>query len=149
VKRHNTFPPRFDVCESDTAFFLESEFPGIERKEDIVIEKLRPKTLLVRAVNHRFDVGREWNLPGSVGVANYSAEAQQQGGPVATNPVISGSHERNWKAEMKHAPSGEIIERNEDCLQVRLAERRIGDLQRSFTYGSDGLDMNWIIGLSD
>jgi HSP20 family molecular chaperone IbpA len=135
-KSPNSFSPRFDVCESDTAFFLEGEFPGIERKEDIVIEKLGPRTLLVQAVNHRFNVGQEWNLPGSVGIVNDSAETQKQGGPVAPKPVISGGRERNGEVELKHAPDEGKIERDEDGLQVRLAERRIGDLQRSFTFPS-------------
>jgi hypothetical protein len=49
-------------------------------------------------------------------------------GHMATNMVVSRSQDRNGESEMKHAPGEENLERDEDCLQVRLAERRIGDL---------------------
>jgi hypothetical protein len=48
------FSLSFDGRESDSAFFLEAEFPGVGRKEDITIAKLGPRTLLVESNMARF-----------------------------------------------------------------------------------------------
>ena len=126
---HNSFSPRFDVRESDSAFFLEGEFPGIARKEDIVIEKLGKRTLLVQTTNCRFNVDEEWNQHGPVAHAN--AETEQQG-PRATNLAKSRSHDGGGNPENSSKEKGE----RDEGLQVRLDERRIGYLQRSFTFPS-------------
>jgi hypothetical protein len=58
------FSPSFDVRESDSAFFLEGEFPGVGRKENITIGKLGPRTLLVESNISRFDLHAEWGQLG-------------------------------------------------------------------------------------
>lgn len=125
---HNSFSPRFDIRESDSAFFLEGEFPGIARKEDIVIEKLGNRTLLVKTTNCRFNVDEEWNTHELA--AHADAEAQQQR-PTASNLANSGSHDGEGGRENSRKAKEE-----RNGFQVRLDERRIGHLQRSFTFPS-------------
>ena len=128
----NSFSPSFDVRESDFAFFLEGEFPGVGRKEDIVIEKLGQRTLLVQTTNSRFDIDAEWNPHGSVALASGNAEAQQQHGPKAITPAVSNTQDESGDRRARQH-SGE---RDEECYEVRLAERRVGYLVRSFTFPS-------------
>jgi HSP20 family molecular chaperone IbpA len=52
----NVLYPSFDVRETDSTVFLEGEFPGAARKEDITIEKLGPRTLFVESKVTHFDV---------------------------------------------------------------------------------------------
>ena len=60
VKHHNVFSPLFDVRETDDAFFLEGEFPGVGAKEDILIEKLGPRTLLVETKQEHYNLQQGW-----------------------------------------------------------------------------------------
>ena len=60
VKHHNVSSPLFDVRETDNAFFLEGEFPGTVAKEDILIEKLGPRTLLVETKQEHYDLQKGW-----------------------------------------------------------------------------------------
>jgi|HubBroStandDraft_4_1064222.scaffolds.fasta_scaffold214613_1 HSP20 family molecular chaperone IbpA len=123
---HNSLSPRFDIRESDSAFFLEGEFPGIARKEDIMIEKLGDRTLLVQTTNRRFNVDEEWNQHEPATHTN--AEAQQQR-PRAANLAKSGSQDREGDLENSS-------KEKEEGFHIRLDERRIGHLQRSFTFPS-------------
>lgn len=64
--RHNhtnnavtTFNPRFDVCETETAYELHGELPGLER-ENVSIEFVDPQTLVVKG---RIERGYEEGSP--------------------------------------------------------------------------------------
>ncbi|KAL1962224.1 hypothetical protein VTN77DRAFT_9880 [Rasamsonia byssochlamydoides] len=52
VGRVRTFAPRFDVRETDDAYHLDGELPGIDQK-DITIEFTEPQTLVVRGRTER------------------------------------------------------------------------------------------------
>ena len=135
-KHRNSYSPRFDVRESDFSFFLEGEFPGIAGKEDIMIEKLGRRTLLIQTTDRRFDVNKEWNLRGSEDVTNDGVEGQQQQRTKGLNIIKSGGHDGTGGVEIRHDSGEEKLERDENGLRVRLAERRVGYLQRSFTFPS-------------
>lgn len=122
----DVFSPCFDVRESDTAFFLEGEFPGVVRKEDITIEKLGTRTLLVEANVTRFNVEAEWGQSAVVPLKTAQDEklAQQQSrGTSYEEPTGEPGEERTNRQKGK-----------EDGLHVKLGERHAGYLQRSFTF---------------
>lgn len=45
---HRTFSPNFDVHETDNSYILEGEFPGLQNKEELHLEFMDQRTLLVR-----------------------------------------------------------------------------------------------------
>lgn len=69
-----TFAPRFDMRESNDAYHLDGELPGIDQK-DITIEFTDPKTLVVRGrTEHTYETGE----PGAGGEQQPTAEKEQQ-----------------------------------------------------------------------
>ena len=132
------YSPSFDVCESDSAFFLEGEFPGVGTKDDITIEKLGPRTLLVESNMARFDLYDEWGLPalaplsatqsGSVEQLHHHRGANR--GMARGRDQEGGDRPDNPRSEQQD------VRRDADGLHIRLAERHVGYLQRSFTFPS-------------
>jgi len=132
------FSPGFDVRESDSAFFLEGEFPGIERKEDITIEKLGPRTLLVESSMARFDLGAEWGQP-ALAPLNPVRERKVERHHSHVKENRGTARERGQEGEDRRSNSWSEEQgpkENADGLHVRLAERHVGYLQRSFTFPS-------------
>jgi len=132
------FSPSFDVRESDSAFFLEGEFPGVARKEDITIEKLGPRTLLVESSLARFDIQTEWGQHAIPPVhATPEGKAEQQHHQVRDNREGIRERHQDGGDRQNNPWSGEQgVRESADGLRVRLAERHVGNLQRSFTFPS-------------
>jgi HSP20 family molecular chaperone IbpA len=130
------FSPSFDVRESESAFFLEGEFPGVGKKEDITIEKLGPRTLLVESNMARFDLDAEWGQHAIVPLgATQNAKADQQRHQYNENR--GEKQERGEEGKVRQVnPWSELqgVKGNAVGLQARLAERHVGYLQRSFTF---------------
>jgi HSP20 family protein len=126
------FPPSFDVRESDSAFFLEGEFPGVGRKEDITIEKLGPRTLLVESNMARFDIGAEWGQLALTPLnTSQNEKEEQQHSRIMSNQGMTRERDQEGEDRLKNPWSAQT-----DGLHVRLAERHVGYLQRSFTFPS-------------
>jgi HSP20 family molecular chaperone IbpA len=132
----HVFPPSFDVRESDSAFFLEGDFPGVGRKEDITIEKLGPRTLIVESKVTRFNINAEWGQSASAPPGKIqSAKAEQQQPHVRSNPGMAGERNEEGTERQKISSAEQKEEKgNEGDLRVRLAERHVGYLQRSFAF---------------
>jgi HSP20 family protein len=132
--------PSFDVRESNTAIFLEGEFPGVARKEDITIEKLGPRTLLVESKVARFNVEAEWGQSASshLGTIQGGNLEQQQPQGTSNRRIISEPDEgkgdwQNFTLAESKEERGEERGRG-DSLHCMLGERHVGHLQRSFTF---------------
>lgn len=110
-KYHDIHSSKFDVRENNKAFFLKGEFPSIGNKEEILIQKLGPRTLFVKAKVVRFNL-----------------EDEQERGVGYT------SSEVNNYTEERIEDSGKAKE--SDIYTTRLSERYVGHLQRSFTFPS-------------
>lgn len=52
----------FDVRETDGAYFLDGEFPGVGHTEDIKMEWTGKRTLSVEAKLSRVDIEKEWDI---------------------------------------------------------------------------------------
>jgi HSP20 family molecular chaperone IbpA len=109
-RAHDVTAPFFDVREDARTFILEGEFPGVGEPKDIVIDKLGPRTLLVEANTVRFALDEEWR--------DFQGE----------HGLWKEGEERTEAHEMKNGKEAE------EPYQVRLSERHVGCLQRSFTF---------------
>ncbi|RFU27773.1 hypothetical protein B7463_g8558, partial [Scytalidium lignicola] len=124
VKRHDVISPAFDVRETDGFFFLEGEFPGVSNKEEILIQQLGSRTLLVETKVERFDLEKEWG--------DFAPKTRQDIEKEEVENGIERSYSRRHKS-IGHEHELEM-EGHEDGVTVRLAERHTGYMQRSFTF---------------
>lgn len=120
VKRHDVISPPFDVRETDTAFFLEGEFPGVSNKDEIVIQPLGNRGLLVETHVEKFNLEKEW---GDFATKSDREEAHNGIEKTYARRHRGVGHEHDL--EEGHA---------DDEVTVRLAERHLGYIQRSFTF---------------
>jgi HSP20 family molecular chaperone IbpA len=106
---HPSFAPNFDVRESADYYFLEGEFPGVANKNDIHIEWVGRRTLVIEVRVARLDEEAEWGI--SLKPTEYMSENED-----------GGSH-RHERRNLK--------------LREWLNDRHTGELQRSFTFPHD------------
>jgi len=135
---HSVSAPSFDVRESETAFYLEGEFPGVGAKDDILIEELGSRTLLVECRVSRWNLEDEWaergerSDPRDEELSDTGIRDEEEGRRSA-----SRDREREQEGrERRDRKAAKDAERDEKGLRIRLAERHTGYLQRSFTFPS-------------
>jgi HSP20 family molecular chaperone IbpA len=133
--------PSFDVRETDSAVFLEGEFPGVARKEDITIEKLGPRTLLVESKVTHFDVEAEWGQSALVHLGTIEDGKQEEkqhhvtlNKGVTREPDKRTAKEQNPLLAEEKEEKGKVKEGEGGNLHFMLAGRHVGDLQRAFTF---------------
>jgi HSP20 family molecular chaperone IbpA len=116
--REPMMAPDFDVRESDGYYFLEGEFAGIASKDDLKIEWVRSRMLLIEATVNKVDEEAEWgiHLPRS----SRTEEVEE------TEARDSGERKHHKEKHMHGKP-----------LRVWMSERHTGVLQKSFTFPSD------------
>ncbi|KAK3299120.1 small heat shock protein [Chaetomium fimeti] len=125
--RQHTFQPKFDVCETDNAFELHGELPGIER-DKVNIEFTDPQTLVVRGFTERaFTAGTP--------PAGLVEGGKQHAG------VISEKGEESAAAPAQDSGSGvEEVTRHEKPKAASdkfwLQERSVGEFARTFSFPS-------------
>ncbi|KAH0605041.1 uncharacterized protein H6S33_005023 [Morchella sextelata] len=106
------FTPNFDVHETDAAFVLEGELPGLENKSHVNIEFTDDNTLLIR---------------GRIERKVHSAGGND-----------SGENKENEKQEDKGkqvVKKGESVKEKENAgVRYWVAERSVGEFQRSFSF---------------
>lgn len=110
------FAPRFDVRETNDAYHLDGEIPGVSQK-DIDIEFSDPQTLVVKG-----RIEREYHSPDDSG-AGTSAQAE-------------GKKPEGEKKESKEvAKSGEKqVSKSDTTPRYWISERSVGEFQRTFTF---------------
>ncbi|KAH0538902.1 hypothetical protein GP486_008749 [Trichoglossum hirsutum] len=101
----NVVAPKFDVCETGSAYFLEGDVPGLADKAGISVEWLVNRTLIVRGKFPSRDPLAEW-------------------GVAADEPDVAADEPADPK---KHGKDGAGPRR-------WLSERRTGEFERSFTF---------------
>lgn len=117
--------PDFDVRESDGYYFLEGEFAGIASKDDLNIEWVGHRTLLIEATVNKVDEEAEWGIR-----LQSSSKAAEIEGPSAGNP---DEPERS-ESQSKHRSETLMHGRG---LRVWMNERHTGSLRKSFTFPYD------------
>ncbi|KAF2471030.1 HSP20-like chaperone, partial [Lindgomyces ingoldianus] len=83
---HNILAPDFDVRETERAYFLEGEFPGIRDRESVRLEWVDCRTLAIEAKIVRVELENEWG-----GLKLAEAEGQKGAAPVV----------REWLSERR------------------------------------------------
>jgi len=163
LRHHHTITPVFDVHETNTAYFLEGEFPGIEDKNAIVIEKVGSRTLAVETKLSKLNLHDEWRAEPRAGLFKQFEQGDQvptQAEDTATQeiptegvkepesvpaaldeeaPAESGEKETEIEAgDTLRAPSWiqmtETKIKHEEGVKPLISERRVGLLGRSFTF---------------
>ncbi|KAF3479589.1 uncharacterized protein GIQ15_06565 [Arthroderma uncinatum] len=114
--------PRFDVLVLDNMFFLEGEFPGID-KEALDLEIIEPRTLVVRADIQPTDMRREWGLDLERNDTEEN-QAEEDLAPPPEGDIESQTTNRQPK-DVDHKAKKPLI---------WVGERATGSLQRSFTF---------------
>jgi HSP20 family molecular chaperone IbpA len=158
----NKVTPFFDVHESQTAYFLEGEFPGISDKNAIVIEKVGPRTLTIEAKLSKLNLHDEWRAEPRAGLFKQFDDTDQtptqaedttsqeitDGGvnepkptPVAPEedtPGELGKKKGEIEAGDTRTPSwiqmSDTKRQHEEGVKTLVLERHAGLLGRSFTF---------------
>jgi HSP20 family molecular chaperone IbpA len=118
---HNSFNPRFDVRETENAYELYGELPGIDR-ENISIEFTDPQTLVIRGRTERTYIS---GTPpaGLLENGNQLAGAITENGEEQTTSAAENNGTEKGKEKAK-APS----------TKYWLQERSVGEFARTFGF---------------
>lgn len=108
------FTPNFDVHETDAAFVLEGELPGLENKSCVNIEFTDDNTLLIRGRIER------------------RAHSPPAGDVEAGEKKENGKQEGKGKQVVKKDES--MKEKENSGVRYWVAERSVGEFQRSFSF---------------
>jgi HSP20 family molecular chaperone IbpA len=147
--------PNFDIRETDDAYYLEGEFPGVRDQNAIFIERLGSRALLIEARATKLDLKQEWGVEadeGSDATASVKQAVAAVGPAVNSDTVGAGdsssSRHKNVEAP-KHPTRPEEASPNDvwgkegkfdsdskkpSNVRLLLSERHSGSLQRSFTF---------------
>ncbi|KAL1849781.1 heat shock protein [Paecilomyces lecythidis] len=108
-----SFAPKFDVRETNDAYHLDGELPGINQK-DIDIEFSDPQTLVIKGRTER-----EYHSPeaGEEG----QAEGQQQ-------------QQEGQSQEVTKTGDKQVSKSNQPKAKYWVSERSIGEFHRSFAF---------------
>jgi HSP20 family molecular chaperone IbpA len=138
------FLPNFDIRETDDAYYLEGEFPGVRDRDSIFIEHLGSRGLLIEARSKKLDLSREWGIdtdggcgglaPSSVGPGGLSGDGSV--GKVQADKPSEAQPAKTVKAKESKIRKEQDASEHPAGLKIHdcLSERSIGCLQRSFTF---------------
>jgi len=140
ARHRDLLAPDFDVRETEGAYFLEGEFPGIADKDSIKLEWVDGRTLAIDARIVKVDLSHEWGAPVNVQhpppTATGERPPEEKGETSASGAANGGiATVATASAESEPKPDGE----HHKGPQVRdwLCERRIGHYQRTFTFPAE------------
>jgi HSP20 family molecular chaperone IbpA len=120
------FVPEFDVHESENYYFLEGEFPGVKDKEDIHIEWVGHRNLVIDARIPKVDEEAEWGI-----LLGPPARREKEEEYEADVEIGESADRRHRERDQGH--HGEK-RRHRDALREFLSERNIGQYSRSFSF---------------
>jgi len=136
------YGPDSDIRETKLFYYIEMEVPGTTNQDDILVQWMSPRTLVVEGTANRPNVGRESNEGAEpvwenedAGVGSKSSDppapATTNG---ATNPTTTSTKNGNVGVPLHKC----LDEEDDDyVIRVLLAERKIGSWHRSFTLPAD------------
>lgn len=147
--------PSFDVHETEMAYFLEGEFPGIADKTAITLEQVGPQTLMIETKLANFDLASEWGLrttpkchPAKIGTKYEKSETDLTHWVVADEDIHCDPAGQPGRALVYDANQEDL---EAEMIRDMVSERCVGHLQRSFTFLTpvdfDGLNAKFAHGL--
>lgn len=125
--------PRFNVCETETAYLLDGEFPGVTDSSLITVEWLHNQVLIIEGVTK----------PASPKMATEPVQQNHNG--------LERSPKHGEELRTLESVQLEVMKEKPVVNYPRqlLNERRIGGFQRSFTFPSEVDAENMKAGLSN
>jgi HSP20 family protein len=117
--RIRAFTPNFDIHETDSAFVLEGELPGLEDKSGVDIEFTDDNTLLVRG-----------KIEKSIQRTSPNTQPEAANG---STPTAKGKPTDTQAAQRAHGSQKTVGNPIESC-RYWASERTVGEFQRSFSF---------------
>lgn len=138
--REGIITPDFDVIESPKCYFLEGNFAGVGNKDDIKIEWVGNRTLVIEADVEREDLELVWGIQLGEDEAELKDEVKSDE-PDHLWEEKNGVGLKKKKASPKEKPTAttgkEPEEKKVHHCRTWLSERHLGPMQRSFTFPRD------------
>ncbi|KAH7136823.1 HSP20-like chaperone [Dactylonectria estremocensis] len=127
-----TWQPNFDIRETQHAFELHGEFPGM-KKEDVHIKFTEPQTMLIHGKTERSYTSNEPAAPAAGLIENTSVDAAAK-----DNDTKSDSHQPTVEDEendkTKQVQKAQSQEKPVDKAKYWVTERSIGEFSRTFSF---------------
>ncbi|GME37508.1 Heat shock protein Hsp20 [Neofusicoccum parvum] len=155
-RRRDALAPDFDVRETESAFYLEGELPGIADRGAIRLDWIDRRTLSVDAKVEKVDLEVEWGLLRPIRVPDTP--------PKSVSPTLGGGGGRRGSVDTSSSGASEdgmVVDEDSAAAAVAaaqagddanmgieaqpskpvvrewLSERRCGHYQRTFTFPTD------------
>jgi HSP20 family molecular chaperone IbpA len=151
--------PDFDVRETADTYFLEGNFAGIVSTNDIKMEWVGGRTLVIDAKVPKLDLKEAWGVDvstpvpehddhenegnSSVGIQDQSSGPQETQQNTLQQPITDNQQQKDYihsgDHEVRIHNNNEKEKKQPEHPSVRewLAERHVGSMQRSFTFPRD------------
>jgi HSP20 family molecular chaperone IbpA len=131
------FQPKFDVCETDNAFELHGELPGIER-DKVNIEFTDPQTMVVRGkVERTYTAGTSPHVE-DVAMSGAITEKgdEQPKSPSHRATVEDEATSEAHESGVEEAGATKKLQKSQksDKAKYWLTERSVGEFSRSFNF---------------
>ncbi|KKY24743.1 putative 30 kda heat shock protein [Diplodia seriata] len=141
-RRRDALAPDFDVRETESAFYLEGELPGVADRGAVRLDWIDRRTLSIDAKIEKVDLEMEWGLLRPIRVGNgkprrpsTSASSTCSEDNMAVDEQQQQQKEEDEDVKMA-APSLEA-QPSKPLVREWLSERRVGHYQRTFTFPTD------------
>lgn len=135
MKSVRSFTPKFDVKETQDAYELHGELPGVEQK-DVNIEWSDSNTLTVSGRHEH--VREEGQRPqGFIENGEKNSQQKKLEGDKAKQPSVEDENEANKDTQVSKQPStSQEVGKNDQTFQNRywVSERSVGEFHRSFAF---------------
>jgi HSP20 family protein len=115
--REGVTTPDFDAAETNIAYFLQGDFAGVASKDDIKIEWVGNRTLVIEATVEGVNLAELWGVPLS---------------DIDTGNGDSQNGDSDHLQEKGHKNGAK-----QHAVRTWLSERGLGPMQRSFTFPRD------------
>lgn len=144
-EQRRTFSPKFDIHETDKAYVLEGELPGLE-KSNLSIEFTDPVTLLIKGHTEK-SYTTPSESPATVEKSSAPTSESRSSSPTRSlKPTVEDEKEEgssSTPAVAAEAPSKKsVIEKQKEFRPRQwVSERTVGGFQRSFTFPA-GIDQD-------
>ena len=132
-----TFNPRFDVRETENAYELHGELPGIER-DNVQIEFTEPQTIVIRGrVERSYTAGTP--PAGLVGDTKMSGAITEGGEKESHHASVSDeadetAKEKGASTELQHTGEKQGEAQAQPAEKYWVSERSIGEFSRTFSF---------------
>lgn len=142
-RRRDALAPDFDVRETESAFYLEGELPGVADRGAVRLDWIDRRTLSIDAKIEKVDLEAEWGLLRPIRVGNKprrpSVSASTSGSSTCSEDSMVVDEQQQQQQQQDEDVKMASIEAQPSKPLVRewLSERRVGHYQRTFTFPTD------------